>query len=68
MTEVPANMPERMIAYRARWNIGQRELARRCNVTTQTIGNIENRRRTGITKLTKAKIERVIGSEEDESQ
>lgn len=53
---------ERMLLYRARENISQTELANRCRVTKQTIYNVEN----GVqnpSKLTKTKIELVIGQE-----
>ena len=34
-------LPERMIAYRAKENISQTEMAKRCGVTLQTINTIE---------------------------
>ena len=53
---------ERMMDYRAAENISQTEMAKRVGVSKQTIYHIEN----GIqkpTRLTVAKIERVIGKE-----
>ena len=64
--KVPEWLPVKMLEYRANHSIGQNELAKRCALTVQTIGNIENRRRDGITKLTMAKIEGVIGKNEGE--
>ena len=65
MAKIPDGLAERMINFRAKRNIGQRELAELCKLTVQTVGNIENGRRSGITKLTLAKIETVIGTEAD---
>lgn len=56
-------LSERMIAYRAKENISQTEMAKRCGVTLQTINTIE----TGVqspSKLTLAKIENLIGKED----
>lgn len=53
---------EKMLDYRARHNISQLRLAELCNVTQQTICNIEN----GIqspSKLTKQKILNIIEKE-----
>lgn len=58
------SLSELMVRYRAKYNINQEELAKRCNLTKQTVGAIESGRRTG-TNLTKAKIMRVI--EEDKN-
>lgn len=55
-------LQERMVEYRAKENISQTELAKRCNLTVQTINSVEN----GIqdpSKLTQTKIELVIGKE-----
>lgn len=52
-------LSEAILSYRARHNISQKEMARRCNVTTQTICNVEN----GIqnpSKITEAKIRLII--------
>ena len=57
---IPDGLAERMIRFRAKRNIGQREFAELCQLTVQTVGNIENGRRSGITKLTLANIEQVI--------
>lgn len=55
-------LAERMIGYRAKENISQTELARRCKVTLQTINSIETGQQNP-SKLTQAKIEQVIGRE-----
>jgi len=50
---------DEILVYRAKHNISQGEMANRCNVTKQTIFNIEH----GIqepTRLTKAKIRLVL--------
>ena len=49
-----------MLKYRAVNNISQRELARRCNVTVQTILNIEKGKQNP-SMLTETKIRLVIG-------
>lgn len=54
---------EKMIEYRARKNISQTVLAEECGVTLQTINSIENGRQTP-SKLTEAKIRRVVEQEE----
>ena len=56
-------LAEKMVAYRAKHNITQRELAKRCKVSDVTIIHAEGGRK--ITKLTKAKIELVIDNEEE---
>lgn len=58
-------LQKRMLRYRAFENISQAEMAKRCGVTTQTINAIEN----GIqepSKLTRTKIELLIGKEKEE--
>ena len=55
---------EKMIKYRAKHNLSQTGLARLCNVTTQTICNIEN----GVqdpSNLTKFKILEIIEKKEE---
>lgn len=57
-------LPERIVKYRAKERISQQELAERCGVTKQTIYSIE----TGLqepSRVTIAKIELVIGKEEE---
>ena len=52
-------LSDAMIRYRAAENISQRELARRCGLSVQTVNAVEN----GIqspSRLTRAKIERVV--------
>ena len=52
-------LADRMVRYRAKERISQKELARRCGLTLQTVNSIENGLQTP-TKLTKAKIELVL--------
>lgn len=63
-------LAERMVRYRAKERIPQKELARRCGLTLQTVNSIENGLQTP-TKLTKAKIELVlepvIGREDEDN-
>lgn len=49
----------KMLAYRARNNISQSELARRCGLTLMTINSIENGRQSP-SKLTETKIRLVV--------
>ena len=56
-------LPERMIKYRAKENLTQKELAEKCGLSTQTIYHVEN----GVqnpNKITKAKIELIVGEGE----
>jgi len=53
---------ERMVEYRAKERISQTELARRCGLSLQTVHSVETESQTP-TKLTKAKIELIIGKE-----
>ena len=56
-------LQDRMVEYRAKERITQTELAKRVGVTVQTINSVEQ----GIQKpsrITRAKIELVIGKEE----
>lgn len=56
-------LPDRILVYRAKENLSQAALAKRVGVSVQTINSIENgSQEPG--KLTKAKIELVIGKEE----
>ena len=58
----------KMLAYRARNNISQAELGRRCGLTLMTINSIENGRQSP-SKLTQAKIRMVVERKpENESQ
>lgn len=57
-------LQDRMINYRAKERLNQQELADKCGVSKQTIYSIEN----GVqepSKVTLAKIELVIGKEEN---
>ena len=56
-------LSERMIQYRAKERINQRELAKRCGLSLQTVSSIENETQAP-SKITIAKIELVIGKEE----
>ena len=57
------NLPERMLDYRAKNNMSQRELAEKVKVTIQTINSVE-RGLQEPSRLTRKKIELVIGEEE----
>ena len=54
------NLSERMILYRAKERISQRELAARCGCSLQTINSVENGLQKP-SKLTISKIELVVG-------
>ena len=56
-------LPDRILEYRAKENLSQAALAKRVGVSVQTINSIENGSQYP-GKLTKAKIELVIGKEE----
>jgi len=56
-------LAERMVIYRAKERLSQKDLAQQCGVTLQTINNIENETQTP-SRVTVAKIELVIGREE----
>lgn len=58
-----ADLREEMIDYRAKEDISQMVLAKRCNVHPNTICAIETGKQTP-TKRTEAKIRRVIEKEE----
>lgn len=55
-------LQERMIEYRAKNDITQRELAEKIGVSVQTINSVENGTQTP-SKVTQAKIELVVGKE-----
>lgn len=55
---------QEILMYRAQHNISQTEMANRCNVTKQTIFNIEHEIQDP-TALTQAKIRMVIGKAGD---
>ena len=57
-------LQERMVEYRAKERITQMELAARCGLSTQTVGAVENGLQEP-SRITKAKIELVIGKEEE---
>lgn len=56
-------LQDRMLDYRARNGISQRELARRCGLSVQTINSVENGLQVP-TKLTERKICLIIDGEE----
>lgn len=56
------SLQDRMIEYRAKEQISQTELAKRVGVTVQTINSVENGNQEP-SKITRAKIELVIGKE-----
>ena len=58
-------LSERMVEYRAKNRLSQRELATLVGVTTQTINSAETGTQSP-SKVTVAKIELVIGKEKDE--
>lgn len=64
--KIPDNMPLRILQYRARHSIGQREFARRCGLTVQTVGNVENRVRPTASQMTLMKIEMVLAEDRKE--
>jgi transcriptional regulator with XRE-family HTH domain len=58
------DLPERMLDYRAKNNMSQRELAEKVKVTIQTINSVE-RGLQEPSRLTRKKIELVIGEERE---
>ena len=58
-------LQKRMVEYRARTRISQKELAERCGLSCQTINSVENGTQDP-SKLTTAKIELIIGKEESD--
>lgn len=60
-------LQKKMIAYRAKENISQTELARRCAVTVQTVNAVENGLQNP-SKLTEAKILMVVDDEYQHQQ
>lgn len=55
-------LKDAILDYRAKKNISQAVFAELCNVDVMTISRIENgKNKGGVTKLTEAKIRRVIG-------
>lgn len=60
-----SELSEKMIEYRAKERISQKELARRVGVTLQTINSIENGLQEP-SKVTRAKIDLVINKKEEE--
>lgn len=56
------DLADQIVRYRAKYNLNQQQFAERCGLTKQTIGAIESGLH-GVTKLTKAKIMRIIEEE-----
>lgn len=63
--EFETNIQKDMLNYRAKERISQKELARRCGVTLQTINSVENGLQEP-SKLTRAKIYLVINENKEE--
>ena len=57
-------LQDRMIQYRAKMRISQKELAERCGVSYQTINRVENGAQDP-SKVTQAKIELVLNEKEE---
>ncbi len=57
-------LQDRMVQFRAKERISQTELAERCGLSYQTINSVENGTQDP-SKITLAKIELVIGKEEE---
>jgi len=57
-------LQERMVMYRAKENLTQKELAERVGISVQTINSIENETQMP-SRLTQAKIELVISGRRD---
>lgn len=57
-------LQDKMLEYRAKERITQTELAQRVGVTLQTINSVENGNQVP-SKITRAKIELVVGKVED---
>lgn len=57
-------LSDRMIEYRAKERITQSELADRCGLSYQTVNSVENEQQSP-SKITVAKIELVVGKEEE---
>lgn len=55
-------LSERIVRYRAKENISQKEFAERCKLSTQTVYSIENGLQSA-SRVTLAKIELIIGKE-----
>lgn len=60
VSEKDAKLIDDMITYRAKNNLSQRKLAKECNVTLQTINQIEQGQQSP-SNITRRKIRLVIG-------
>ena len=59
------SLSEKMIRYRAKERISQKELADRCGVSLQTINSVENEIQTP-SRLTETKIRMIVEEGEDD--
>lgn len=57
------DLKDRMVEYRAKERITQAELAKRAGISIQTVNSVEQGIQTP-SKITKAKIELVVGKDE----
>ena len=60
------SLKDRIIRYRAKHNVSQKEFAEMCQVDVMTINKIETEKSTNPTQLTKAKIEMILRKDEEE--
>jgi transcriptional regulator with XRE-family HTH domain len=60
------SLKDRIIRYRAKHNVSQKEFATMCGVDVMTINKIETEKSTNPTQLTKAKIEMILRKDEEE--
>lgn len=58
-------LSERMIRYRAEHRMSQSDLAKECGISLQTVNSVENETQSP-SKVTVAKIELVIGGEDND--
>lgn len=58
-------MVDKMLKYRAAHNLSQEKFAKLCGLTKATVNNLESGKSKG-TKLTWAKIERIINLERED--
>lgn len=60
------SLKDRIIRYRAKHNVSQKQFAEMCQMDVMTINKIETEKSKNPTQLTKAKIEMVLGKDEEE--
>lgn len=61
------DLQDKMLAYRAKENISQGELAARCGLTLATVNSIENGRQSP-SRLTETKIRLIVDGEENRNE